>query len=116
MKAYQKFSFFCAILTGAIIFYMSSLSIASGSGGFAMLPFLYHFGIFFLLGFFLFLAFNSKKNFYFIIFLICFSYAGLDEIHQLFVPGRACDIFDFFVDSFGIISSFIFLKLENIFK
>ena len=30
-------------------------------------------------------------------------YAVLDEIHQLFVPGRSCEIGDFFADSLGII-------------
>ena len=30
-------------------------------------------------------------------------YAASDEIHQLFVPGRSCDITDFIADSLGII-------------
>jgi len=31
----------------------------------------------------------------------CVLYAVTDEIHQLFVPGRACELFDILVDSSG---------------
>lgn len=34
-------------------------------------------------------------------FAITAAYAASDEIHQLFVEGRACQISDFFVDCFG---------------
>jgi len=37
-------------------------------------------------------------------FLICFLYAVSDEIHQIFVPGRACRAFDVMVDCAGIIT------------
>ncbi len=30
-------------------------------------------------------------------------YAALDEIHQLYVPGRKCDIVDFVMDALGLI-------------
>ncbi len=30
-------------------------------------------------------------------------FAASDEIHQLFVPGRYCDVFDFLADCIGII-------------
>jgi VanZ family protein len=33
--------------------------------------------------------------------LICFLYAVSDEIHQSFVPGRACRLFDIFIDTSG---------------
>jgi VanZ family protein len=40
---------------------------------------------------------------------ICFLYAVLDEIHQLFVPGRGAQIKDVFIDGFGVIvGMFIF--------
>ena len=35
-------------------------------------------------------------------------YAITDEIHQLFVEGRACRVFDVFVDSFGALIGIIF--------
>lgn len=31
-------------------------------------------------------------------------YAALDEIHQRFVPGRNCDIYDFLMDSIGLVA------------
>ena len=36
---------------------------------------------------------------------ICAVYAVSDEIHQLFVPGRACELFDFEVDMLGAVCS-----------
>jgi VanZ family protein len=35
--------------------------------------------------------------------LISVLFAASDEIHQYFVPGRQCDIFDFLADTVGII-------------
>ena len=37
----------------------------------------------------------------FLAFILTAAYAASDEIHQLFVEGRACRIFDFFVDCAG---------------
>ena len=42
-------------------------------------------------------------------FLITAAYAVSDEIHQLFVEGRACRIFDIFVDSCGAASAILFM-------
>ncbi len=39
----------------------------------------------------------------FLAFAITAAYAASDEIHQLFVEGRACQITDFFVDCFGAV-------------
>lgn len=50
-------------------------------------------------------------------FLICVLYAVSDEIHQLFVPGRACQIKDVFIDScgsfLGIFMIMIFIRIKN---
>jgi VanZ family protein len=35
--------------------------------------------------------------------LIIMSYAALDEIHQLFIPGRDCEILDWVSDSSGVL-------------
>jgi VanZ family protein len=35
--------------------------------------------------------------------IISVLYAASDELHQLFVPGRMCDLNDFIVDSIGVI-------------
>ncbi len=49
--------------------------------------------------------------------LFSVAYAISDEIHQIFVPDRACRIFDIFVDScgslFGITVLFIFVFIYN---
>ena len=60
------------------------------------------------------ITFNKKAT-PIIAFACTVLYAVTDEIHQLFVEGRACRIFDVFVDSFGavigIIISVIILKI-----
>lgn len=33
--------------------------------------------------------------------IICILYAISDEVHQLFVPGRSCQILDMFIDTIG---------------
>lgn len=53
----------------------------------------------------------SKK--YLISILICIIYATSDEIHQIFVPGRACQIRDILIDSIGSITGVYLDKLIN---
>lgn len=43
----------------------------------------------------------GKRKFY-IPLIPCFLYAVSDEVHQYFVPERACRIFDIFVDTCGV--------------
>lgn len=46
--------------------------------------------------------------------LFCLFYAASDEFHQLFVPGRTADLFDWIYDSIGIaIGVFIYLKIHG---
>ncbi len=45
----------------------------------------------------------------FVSFFITAAYAVTDEIHQLFVEGRACRIFDIFIDSCGAVSAILFM-------
>ncbi len=51
-----------------------------------------------------------------ITFAICLVYATLDEIHQLFVPGRGAQVRDVFIDSagaaVGIIVYWVIMKLK----
>jgi VanZ family protein len=35
--------------------------------------------------------------------LIVSAYGALDELHQLFIPGRSCDILDWTADTVGVI-------------
>ncbi len=37
-------------------------------------------------------------------------YAASDEIHQYFVPGRQCDIFDWLADLIGVAAAILLLK------
>lgn len=43
----------------------------------------------------------------------CAVYAVSDEIHQLFVPGRACELFDFEVDMLGAVCSLAISQLVS---
>ncbi|HSD63040.1 MAG TPA: VanZ family protein [Ignavibacteriaceae bacterium] len=35
--------------------------------------------------------------------IIILTYAGLDELHQLFIPGRDCEVLDWVADSSGVL-------------
>ena len=51
-----------------------------------------------------------KKNLFIIILIICFIYACSDEIHQLFIKGRACRIYDIVIDTFGSLLGIIIIR------
>lgn len=81
-----------------------------------------HFAAYFFLGLLLSLTLlfqnkflKIKKIFALISGVIIGLYAALDEIHQLFVPGRYCDIFDWTADmigaSIGILLVIFLLKI-----
>lgn len=57
----------------------------------------------FSFSFFGMLYFIKKKFCVYSGFVFCFAYSMSDEIHQYFVPERACRPFDVFVDSLGIV-------------
>lgn len=66
-----------------------------------------HFSIYSLLGILAFAAFfcydtikNSKYKYLYLM-MFCLLYAVSDEIHQYFVPGRACRAFDVGIDFCG---------------
>ncbi|MDO4282242.1 MAG: VanZ family protein [Clostridia bacterium] len=56
------------------------------------------------------LNYEGKKNIYLIGFSIGSIYAITDEIHQLFVPGRACELRDVIIDSLGILVGVVIIK------
>ncbi len=64
-----------------------------------------HFGEYaaFSFSFFGMLYYAKKKFCGYAGFLFCLLYSMSDEVHQYFVPERACRVFDVFVDSLGII-------------
>lgn len=54
---------------------------------------------------------NNIPQSYLISIIFCIIYATSDEIHQLFVPGRACQIKDILIDSIGSITGIYLYKL-----
>lgn len=44
-----------------------------------------------------------KKRAWLYTLIFSISYAVLDEVHQLFIPGRDCDILDWISDSSGVL-------------
>lgn len=56
-------------------------------------------------------SFNVKENKYIITILFCFLSASLDEIHQLFIVGRAFEYYDILMDTLGSILMLLFIKI-----
>jgi VanZ family protein len=51
-------------------------------------------------------SFSLLKLRYLVI-IIGILYGASDEVHQYFIPGRVCDIYDLIADSIGIYSSIL---------
>lgn len=104
-------------LTGAVlIFYVSSVTFSVGpkTAGTNLIPILYHILAFFFFSFFLLISLTSGKKIQLFIpgIILSIFYALSDEIHQFFVPGRACASSDLIWDSTGILlASMIYLNL-----
>lgn len=59
------------------------------------------------------LTYNLIKNYkkkLIIAIIICIIYAISDEMHQILVPGRSCELTDVLIDSLGAIFGIYFLK------
>jgi len=99
-------SWIFTVIIAIIIFYFSSLSL-KGTGGTGYLSYVYHFFVFFWLAFFLGIAITRGKNINLILpsVFLATIYAVFDEIHQLFVPFRACSFSDFLIDLAGILTA-----------
>ena len=73
-----------------------------------------HFSIYTTLGLFSSLAVGKRKFFSIknlAVIMFCFLYARSDEIHQYFVPGRACMFNDVILDTFGSITGVLISML-----
>jgi len=47
--------------------------------------------------------------------IIAFLYAFSDEAHQIFVPGRSCELLDVFIDTFGsFIGMYVYLLVYKL--
>lgn len=71
-----------------------------------------HFSVFFILGallFYWYKSFHAIKTVLsaFLAFISGSVYAATDEIHQYYVPGRACTFTDFCIDSMGVLLAVI---------
>ncbi|MEK6840536.1 MAG: VanZ family protein [Nanoarchaeota archaeon] len=103
----------------AFIFYISSLSFPQQlPGPPSITAAVYHISAFFLLAIFIFIsALNRKwdsKKIVLSVF-IAIVYAGLDELHQYFVPGRFTSFSDFLLDMNGMIfASLVYFILIEI--
>jgi hypothetical protein len=120
LEKYNKISWTITILIAIIIFALSSITFGEGYGTTNINSIFYHIFAFFFLGFFLLISLlkgeNSNLLFLFGILLAVF-YGIADEIHQFFVPGRFCSVFDVFLDTTGIVFAgmiyFIRVRLKD---
>ena len=110
LEKYSKVSWLFVFLIAIAIFYMSSRTFKAGAAATNLYAILYHFFAFFFLALFLVPAIvkGKKKNLIFIAIIIAVMYGLSDEIHQFFVPGRACMFSDFLTDSAGILLASFF--------
>ncbi len=86
------------------------------SGFFVSIRKVAHFSLYFAMGIFSFCAFITYKKIKAVIrilsaFILCGLYAISDEIHQYFVPGRACELRDVLIDCSGALLSIGLLTL-----
>ena len=95
-----------------IIFVLSSFSFSNSpsSPGTGLWSIIYHLLAFFFLNAFLLIAFVRGKIYELILVavLVSITYGVLDEVHQLFVPGRVSGVFDVMINNAGIFFSTIF--------
>ncbi len=114
-EKHNKMSWVITIFIVIIIFYVSSLTFPPGAPSFGWETIAYHFYAFLFLAAFLLISLTrgkiENKKFIFIAIIIAMVYGVSDEIHQLFVPGRACSFSDFLIDSAGILFATILYLL-----
>ena len=74
-----------------------------------------HFTEYFILGILTYNLIKKYRKKYYIAIIICIIYAISDEIHQIFIPGRSCQITDILIDSIGAITAIYICKLKHLF-
>ena len=116
LEKYASLSWLLVLAVASTIFYISSLTFRR-VGVPSLMAYIYHFFIFFWLAFFLLIAMIRGKNISLAIpaIFMALVYALSDEIHQKFVPLRACAFSDFLIDLAGILfASFLYLATIRI--
>jgi len=110
-----------AIIWGAIIFYLSSIpSLASGLPSWQdfILRKLAHVAVFFMFTFLIAKSLDSTQRHYLLFAIIAgIFYAFIDELHQLYTPGRVGAAQDILIDTFGVFLAMWFYvkKQKNLF-
>lgn len=69
-----------------------------------------HFTEYLILGILMYNVVKYYNKRIYIILILCVLYAISDEVHQIFVIGRACKIFDVFIDSVGSLTGILINK------
>lgn len=73
-----------------------------------------HFFVYLILGLLVFNCFDINKKYIIYSILICLFYSISDEIHQIFIEGRSCELLDVFIDTIGAgIGTIINYKRRN---
>lgn len=72
-----------------------------------------HFTEYFILGLLTYNMINHCNKKTYISIIVCILYAISDELHQLLVPGRSCQILDITIDSIGSILGIYLLSFIN---
>ncbi len=80
-----------------------------------------HFSVYTILGMLTYNAFRiserfSKKVTILFSMLVCLLYAISDEIHQYFVPGRACRVLDVSIDFSGVMFGILIIFVLGLFR
>ena len=60
-----------------------------------------HFCVYLILGLLVMNCFKINKKYIIYSIIICLLYSISDEIHQIFVPGRSCELLDIMIDTLG---------------
>ncbi|MDR1903485.1 MAG: VanZ family protein [Treponema sp.] len=95
-----------ALFIGAVIWFLSSQSILPQPKGILGFDKLQHLLAYLLLALAVSLWFSREKfrsGFWFpaLTFIISSAYGAIDEVHQYFVPGRDCNVWDWLADASG---------------
>ncbi|MFH1643895.1 MAG: VanZ family protein [bacterium] len=114
LEKYNKLSWGITIFGAVMIFYLSSIKMFGlGEKGTNLISMIYHICAFFCFSFFLFISVRKINHIFVLAIIVSIFYAVLDEIHQIFVPGRFCTFLDFALDSVGILlASVIYLSVK----
>lgn len=136
MKSKKIFSILLAIIWMALIFIMSSFSSNESSNqsnyiveiinsifnitNIEVLNIIVrktaHFTEYFILGLLVYNMIHIHNQKTYISIIICILYAISDEIHQIFVPGRNCQLLDIAIDGIGSLIAIFILYIANKFR